>query len=177
MLRSRRVLALCWFISAAVVSFSQAAEQHLMQPRVPADKLDEARALTSPLPASAEVQAKGKALYEGKATCMSCHGQSGAGDGPLAASLNPAPRNFHHHGFWRHRTEGELLWVIKYGIPGTAMIGFGGVLTDEEIWAIIQYEQSFAGDHGPGRGMGPRHGMGGTGHGGPGCCADQDPKP
>ena len=35
------------------------------------------------------------------------------------------------------------------------MIGFGGVLTDEEIWAIIQYEQSFAGDHGPGRGMGP----------------------
>ena len=25
------------------------------------------------------------------------------------------------------------------------MIGFGRVLTDEEIWAIIQYEWSFAG--------------------------------
>ena len=38
------------------------------------------------------------------------------------------------------------------------MIGFGGVLTDEEIWAIIQYEWSFAG-MGHGKGMG-RGGMG-----------------
>src|SRR5690349_16418055 len=57
---------------------SAAAEQHLMEPRVPADKLAEARVLTSPLPPSAEIQARGKALYEGKATCMNCHGQSGA---------------------------------------------------------------------------------------------------
>jgi mono/diheme cytochrome c family protein len=173
MLLFRVVLALCWFISATVGSFSQGAEQHLMQPRVPADKLAEARALTSPLPASAEIQAKGKALYEGKATCMSCHGQSGAGNGPLAASMNPAPRNFHHHGFWRHRTEGELFWVVKYGISATAMIGFGDQLTDEEIWAIIQYEHSFADGHGHHGGMGPRHDGGGSGP--PGCCAGQEP--
>ena len=129
----------------------------MMEPRVPADKLAEARALTSPLPPSAELQAKGKALSEGKATCLNCHGQSGAGDGPLAASLNPSPRNFHHHGFWRHRSEGEVFWVIKYGVPGTAMIGFGDQLTDEEIWAIIQYERSFSGGHGRQGGMGPRH--------------------
>ena len=35
------------------------------------------------------------------------------------------------------------------------MIGFGGVLTDEEIWAIIQYEWSFAG-----MGHGERDGKG-----------------
>jgi mono/diheme cytochrome c family protein len=173
MLRFRVVLALCWFISATVGSFSQGAEQHLMQPRVPADKLAEARALTSPLPASAEIQAKGKALYEGKATCMSCHGQSGAGDGPLAAPLNPNPRNFRHHGFWRHRTEGEVFWAIKYGVPGTAMIGFGDQLTDEEIWTIIQYERSFSDGHGHHGGMGPRHDGGGSGP--PGCCAGQEP--
>lgn len=168
-------LVLCWFTSAA--SLSGAGEPHMMQPRVPADKLVEARALASPFSNSPEMLAKGKALYEGKGTCVNCHGQSGAGDGPVAASLNPAPRNFHQHGFWRHRTPGEIFWVIKFGSPGTSMIGFGNQLTDEEIWAIIQYEQSFAGEHGPGRGMGPCRGRGGMGSGGDQCCAGQDRDP
>lgn len=154
-----------------------AAEQPMMQPRVPVDKLAEARALVSPFPDSLEMLAKGKALYEGKGTCVNCHGQSGAGDGPVAASLNPAPRNFHQHGFWRHRTEGEIFWVIKYGSPGTSMIGFGEQLTDDEIWAIIQYERSFSGGHRPRHGMGPRHGVGSMGSGGDGCCAGQERNP
>jgi mono/diheme cytochrome c family protein len=170
--RVMMIVCIFWVVEG-VLSFG-AAEQHMMQPRVPADKLAEARSLTSPLPDSPETVEKGKALYEGKATCMSCHGQGGAGDGPLAASLNPAPRNFHHHGFWRHRTEGELFWVIKYGIPGTAMMGFDGQLTDEEIWAIIQYEHSFSDGHGHHEGMGPRHESGRAGP--PGCCAGQEPK-
>lgn len=151
----------------------------MMPPRVPPDKLAEARALASPLPDSAEVVEKGKALYEGKGTCVNCHGKDGTGNGPAAMGLDPAPRNFRHHGFWRHRTEGELFWVIKHGSPGTAMIGFGQQLSDEEIWAVIQYERSFSGEHGPGmrrhgRGMGPmtgpRGGMGGMGHEGMRGC-------
>ena len=86
--------------------------------------------LTSPFPDSPETVEKGKALYNGKGTCFTCHGKTGAGDGPVAASLNPAPQNFHQHGFWRHRTEGEIFWVIKFGSPGTSMIGFGAMLTD-----------------------------------------------
>lgn len=144
-----------------------AAERHMMQPLVSADKLAEARALTSPLPDSPETVAQGKALYNGRGTCFNCHGKEGGGDGPVAAQLDPSPRNFQHHGFWRHRTEGEIFWVIKHGSPGTGMIGFAGQLTDEEIWAIIQYERSFAGAHGPGM-MGPGGGMGGKEHRGPG---------
>lgn len=132
----------------------------MMQPRVPADQLAEARALRSPLPDSSDVVANGKTLYEGKGTCFTCHGLSGRGDGPTGATLNPPPRNFHHRGFWRHRSEGELFWVIKNGSPGTGMIPFGSALTDEEIWSIIQYERTFSGDHGPHRGMGPPEGMG-----------------
>ena len=146
-----------------------AAERHMMQPRVPADKLAEARALTSPLPNSPEIVAQGKALYNGKGACFNCHGKDGGGNGPAAAKLDPSPRNFQHHGFWRHRTEGEIFWVIKNGSVGTSMIGFGGQLTDEEIWSIIQYERSFAGEHGPGM-MGPggeMGGMGGMEHRGP----------
>ena len=142
------------------------AERHMMQPLVPADKLAEARALKSPLPGSPDIVEKGKALYEGKGTCVNCHGIDGGGNGPGAAQLNPSPRNFRHHGFWRHRTEGEIFWVIKHGSPGTAMVGFGPVLSDDEIWSVIQYERTFAGMHGRqgmghGKGMGPMMGPGG----------------
>lgn len=153
-----------------------AAERHMMQSLVPADKLAEARALTSPLPRSPEIVAQGKVLYDGQGGCFNCHGKDGDGNGPLAAQLQPSPRNFQHHGFWRHRTEGEIFWVIKNGSAGTSMVGFGGQLTDGEIWALIQYIRSFSGEHGPGmmgrgEGVGPMmgqdDGIGGMERGGP----------
>ena len=155
--------SLCFAVSAG------AAERHMMQPVVPADKLTEARALKNPLSNTPEVIENGKSVYNGKGGCVTCHGIDGDGRGPAAASMNPAPRNFQHHGFWRHRTEGEVFWVIKYGSPGTAMIAFGSVLSDNEIWSLIRYEQTFAGRHGmmghregmgPGGEMGGREGMG-----------------
>jgi mono/diheme cytochrome c family protein len=94
-----------------------AAERHMMQPRVPADKLAEARALRNPLASSPAVIEQGKALYNGKGTCFTCHGSEGDGKGPAGAKLNPSPRNFQHHGFWRHRTEGEVFWAINMGHP------------------------------------------------------------
>src|SRR5579885_654768 len=145
------------------------AERQIMMPRVPAEKVEEARALMSPLPDSAEIVEKGKALYQGRGTCVNCHGATGRGDGPAAMGLDPSPRNFHHHGFWRHRTEGEVFWVIKYGVPGTAMIGFGDQLSDEEIWTIIQYERRFSDGHGHQGMMGPRH-QGGRSESND-CCA------
>jgi mono/diheme cytochrome c family protein len=152
------VVLMCFEVS------TWAAERHMMQPIVPADKLAEAKALRNPLSNSPEVIEQGKAVYNGKGGCVTCHGIDGDGKGPGAVNMNPSPRNFQHHGFWRHRSEGEVFWTIKYGSPGTAMIAFGSVLSDNEIWALIQYEQTFAGRHGPGmmgrgEGMGP--GMGG----------------
>ena len=105
---------------------------------------------------SPDIVEQGKAIYEGKGTCMNCHGIKGRGDGPGAASLNPPPRVFRSHEFWKHRSEGEIFWVIKHGSPETAMIPFGGMLTDEEIWTVMQYERSFAGGYGRQSGY---HGM------------------
>lgn len=160
-------VAMTWTLSV------DAAEQHMMAPRVPPDKLQEARALQNPLPDSSETIEKGKTLYAGKGGCFNCHGKSGQGDGPAAVGLDPSPRNFHHHGFWRHRTEGELFWVIKNGSAGTSMIGFGTVLSDEEIWSVIRYLRTFAGSHEPGEGMGPGRGMGRMGGRGDGCCGGE----
>jgi len=144
-------------VSGLPVNAQQHGHQQMMMPRVPADKLAEARALQNPLSPSSDIVEKGKAIYEGKGTCVNCHGASGRGDGPGAATLKPPPRVFRSHGFWRHRSEGEIFWVIKYGSPGTAMIPFGGLLSDEEIWTVMQYERSFAGVPSGGRG-GPQGG-------------------
>ncbi len=142
-----------------------AMERHIMESRVPTDKIEAAREMVSPFPDSPKLVEKGKAIYEGKGTCLNCHGRSGRGDGPGGRSLDPTPRNFSHHGMWRHRTEGEIFWVIKNGSPGTGMIPFGGLLTDEEIWTVMQYERSFAKGHGSG-GMGRHGGRGPRGGGG-----------
>ena len=178
MVRKRQVL---FILLAFVLNLGApllAAERHrMMQPIVPPDHLEAARALKNPLPYSKEIIEKGKTIYEGKGTCFNCHGLSGRGDGPGGATLDPSPRNFLHRGMWRHRTKGEIFWVIKNGSPGTGMIPFGGLLTDEEIWTVMQYERAFS-DHGRGRhkgmgrrgprgpreGRGPRGGRGGMEH-------------
>ncbi len=138
------------------ISPVEGAGPHMMQPRVPAGHLEEARALKNPLAVSPELIAQGKILYEGKGSCANCHGINGDGKGPGAANLNPSPRNFIHQGFWHHRTEGEIFWVVKHGSPGTAMIPFGGMLSDDEIWTIIRYEQTFSQHSTPHKGKEPR---------------------
>lgn len=173
-MHGHRAVMIVSLLGLALAAPLSAAERHVMPPRVPADQLAAARALVNPLPETPGVIARGKVLYEGKGTCANCHGAGGRGDGVAAGGMDPSPRDFHHRGFWRHRTEGEIFWAVKHGVAGTGMVAFGGMLTDEEIWAIIRYERSFAGGHGPGDGMGPRRGPRGSTGGGPregGCCA------
>ncbi len=157
-------LMMALMLQGSIASAQHRGHQGMMMPRVPADRIEEAQALRSPLPQTPEIVAQGKAIYEGKGTCFNCHGKSGGGDGPGGVNLNPAPRNFRHHGMWRHRTEGEIFWVIKHGSPGTGMIPFGGLLSDEEIWTVMQYERSFAKGH-RGPSMGRHRGMGPMGYG------------
>lgn len=69
--------------------------------------------------------------------CVVCHGSEGAGDGPAAASLPKRPADLRIHAFMH--TDGQLYAVIGRGIPGTAMRGFSGLLTDTERWHVVNY--------------------------------------
>jgi hypothetical protein len=137
--------ALLFFIlwGSFVVNPTFAMERHIMEPRVPPDKIEEARSLASPLPDTSDIVEKGKAIYEGKGTCFNCHGKTGRGDGPGGVSLNPSPRNFRHHGMWRHRTEGEIFWVIKHGSWDDIGEGAPGVVEATEVvmgWTALIIE-------------------------------------
>jgi cytochrome c oxidase cbb3-type subunit 2 len=59
--------------------------------------------------------ARGRQLYA--ANCASCHGVSGAGDGPGAPALSPRPANLVEHEYSLARL-GHVMWN---GLPGTAM--------------------------------------------------------
>lgn len=108
----------------------------LSRPRSPSD----ARAIKNPIPRSGDAISNGKALYEGKGNCFVCHGMGGYGDGEAGVMLSPPPRNFTDIQFQRLRTDGELFWTIKYGIPDTAMFAFiPRHLTEEEAWMIVHY--------------------------------------
>jgi mono/diheme cytochrome c family protein len=131
-----------------VEGLTWAADKAIMRPRVPLDQIEAVRAVTNPLPATEEMIAKGKALYEGKAFCKVCHGPDGKGLGADIApgSLKgPLPRNFTDKKWQAARTDGELFWILKNGSKGTAMASFIPlILTEEEAWQVLRYVRSFA---------------------------------
>lgn len=122
-----------------------AAERDPLQPRVPNEQMDAAKAMTNPFPSTPDNVTKGEGLYKGKGTCFVCHGPSGQGDGSAAVGLDPSPRNFTNAAFHRARTDGELMWVLKNGSAGTAMIPLvPTVVSEDEAWLILLYERSLA---------------------------------
>lgn len=122
------------------------AEKDPLVPRVPPDQLAAAKATKNPHPATAESIANGKAIFEGKGTCFTCHGLSGKGDGDAGKALDPTPRNFTNPVFHTAKTDGEMAWVIKNGSAGTGMISYApAIITEDEVWDVINYERTFKG--------------------------------
>ncbi len=95
--------------------------------------------------------ATGKELFV-KTNCNSCHGMEGKGDGPVAAALDPKPRNFTVGDFkfdankdGKKGTAADLTMVIKQGAAafgGSAMMMPNPGLSDEDIGTIVAYVQS-----------------------------------
>ncbi|MFZ5699622.1 MAG: FTR1 family protein [Pseudomonadota bacterium] len=84
---------------------------------------------------------RGQQLYA--AQCASCHGATGSGDGPVAASLNPPPIAFTDLERAKERSVFALYQVITQGLDGTAMPSFAS-LPDEERWALAFVAGRFA---------------------------------
>ncbi len=59
-----------------------------------------------------------------KENCSQCHGNSGAGDGPLAKNLQPSPTDFTDIGRAQNRSVFGLYQAITNGLDGTAMPSF-----------------------------------------------------
>lgn len=140
----RAFVAIWMALQGAVAASTFGADEAVLRPRVPIDKIEEARTWTNPFPATEENIEKGKALFHGKAFCVTCHGRDGKGFGDIPGLIGKLPRNFTDKVWQAARTDGELLWILKNGSPGTDMASFIPlILTEEEAWHILLYVRSF----------------------------------
>lgn len=69
--------------------------------------------------------------------CEVCHGVVGYGDGPAGQALEPRPKNLAE--LQTIASDDYLFWRINEGKPGTSMVAWKGVLTDEQIWQVISF--------------------------------------
>ncbi|HEY7534521.1 MAG TPA: cytochrome c [Thermodesulfobacteriota bacterium] len=85
--------------------------------------------------------AKGKEKFN--QICASCHGETGHGNGPAAAALNPKPRNLSDAKYVSTISDEQLFKTIKEGGAAVGksalMPAWGSVLTDSDIWNVIAY--------------------------------------
>ena len=86
--------------------------------------------------------------------CTSCHGEDGMGTGPAAEGLDPAPAPIARTS--QMMADAYLFWRISEGgVPfGTQMPGWKEVLSEEDIWDVINYVRSISGQMAGGPGMG-----------------------
>ena len=92
------------------------------------------------LAGSQQQQDQGAAIY--RQLCLSCHGPGGHGDGPTGSMLRPPPSSLvdpQSAGFFSDRAQIE---IIRNGSPGTTMIGWSGVLSDEDVQNVFFYTRS-----------------------------------
>lgn len=85
--------------------------------------------------------AAGQEVYA--AHCAACHGQSGRGDGPAAAGLDPRPADFTDARFMAARSSQQLFGAITNGVADTAMPAWKDALSEEERWDVVDYIWTF----------------------------------
>ncbi|MBI5957428.1 MAG: c-type cytochrome [Chloroflexi bacterium] len=92
---------------------------------------------------SAEQITAAQTLYN--KNCAACHGETGAGDGPVASSTENNPVIFADAGYMFTRRDDVLYAKIRRGGMGTDMPNFGTLFTQDETWALVNYLRSFSG--------------------------------
>ena len=86
-------------------------------------------------PLGVEAAAAGAEVFA--ANCESCHGPQGHGDGIAGQSLDPRPKNLAE--LQAIVGDDYLFWRIYEGKPGTSMVAWNGILTDEQIWQAVSF--------------------------------------
>lgn len=88
-----------------------------------------AETLVNPLPSDPEVIAAGRKLFH-RTGCIACHGTNARG------AVGPDLTDDE----WLRKPSDEMIFnTIHNGRSGTAMSGFSGDITDEQIWQIITW--------------------------------------
>jgi mono/diheme cytochrome c family protein len=94
--------------------------------------------------------AEGKALFT-KLNCYTCHGDTGHGNGLAAATLTDdsgtriKPRDFTNpNAFKSGYNTKEIVRTVLTGFDGTPMVGFNGLVSNQDAWKLAYYIETLA---------------------------------
>lgn len=106
----------------------------------------QARTVRPAIPAGPGAAAVGEMRFRG--LCAPCHGTDGRSPTEIGRGLYPRAPDLGAPAVqaW---SDAELHWIIKHGIRLTGMPGFGHVLEDEEVGALVVYVRTLAREPAP----------------------------
>lgn len=104
--------------------------------------------LMNPVADNPDAIAVGADLYA--TSCSSCHGDSGTGDGPAAAALDPSPSSLADAAMMAEMSDGYIFWRITEGGSmepfNSAMPPWGSAFSEDQIWQLVSFLRSLPGE-------------------------------
>lgn len=94
-------------------------------------------AAESPIPADSTTLAAGAQIYHD--TCGVCHGLLGEPETGIAKGMFPKPPQLLKGKGVTDDPVGITYWKVKNGIRLTGMPGFGGSMTEQQMWQVSLY--------------------------------------
>jgi mono/diheme cytochrome c family protein len=93
----------------------------------------------NPVPGGAKAVEAGKKVAQ--VNCVLCHGESGKGNGPGAAALNPKPADWTSKRV-QDESDGEIFWKIS---NGRGPMPSWKHLPETDRWSVVHYIRSLKG--------------------------------
>ncbi|MGE5189176.1 MAG: c-type cytochrome [Gemmatimonadota bacterium] len=107
--------------------------------------LADASRLANPVKPSEGELLRGKELFG--IFCVPCHGEGGAGDGPVGKKYVPAPADLRAGSPVMGLSDGQLFVIVSSGLGG--MPAFRADLPPNDRWRVIAYVRTLKGGSGP----------------------------
>src|SRR6185295_20242872 len=85
--------------------------------------------------------ARGREIYI-QGGCPECHGDTGQGNGPSAASLSVPPADLTRRPLKSGPIARDIVKTIVTGLDGTPMPSYDLMFSDADVWALAYYVES-----------------------------------
>ncbi|MCI0661010.1 MAG: cytochrome c, partial [Acidobacteria bacterium] len=103
-----------------------------------------AKKIKNPYKANEQTIVAGQTLYNQH--CASCHGEDGKSGTEMAGMMEKKPTNLTAKAM-RGITDGEIFWVITYGIKKSGMPAFNPGVSWRDRWQMTLYVKHLMGEH------------------------------